>query len=61
MCDHDEDRQVITKQSGGGIQIAGTGSNVTQTVAKVVCPTCGGEWDTWDGADQSGTSDPFGF
>lgn len=61
MCEHDSDREVITKQSGAGVQIAGTGSNVTQTVTKVVCPTCGGEWDTWDGSNQSNTQDPFSF
>ena len=61
MCEHDSDREVITKQSGAGVQIAGTGSNVTQTVTKVVCPTCGGEWDTWDGSNQTGGRDPFSF
>jgi len=61
MCEHDSDREVVTKQSGAGVQIAGTGSNVTQTVTKVVCPTCGGEWDTWDGSDQTNRQDPFSF
>jgi hypothetical protein len=61
MCEHDSDREVITKQTGAGVQIAGTGSNVTQTVTKVVCPTCGGEWDTWDGSNQTDRQDPFSF
>jgi len=61
MCEHDSDREVVTKQRGAGVQIAGTGSNATQTVTKVVCPTCGGEWDTWDGSDQTGRQDPFSF
>jgi hypothetical protein len=61
MCEHDSDREVITKQTGAGVQIAGTGSNVTQTVTKVVCPTCGGEWDTWDGSNQTERQDPFSF
>ena len=61
MCEHDSDREVITKQAGGGVQLAGLGGNRTTTVTKVVCPTCGGEWDTWDGSNQSGGQDPFNF
>ena len=61
MCERDSDREVITKQTGAGVQIAGTGSNVTKTVTKVVCPVCRGEWDTWDGSDQTDRQDPFSF
>lgn len=59
MCEHDSNREVITKQAGGGVQLAGWGGSRTTTVTKVVCPTCGGEWDTWDGSNQSGGRDPF--
>lgn len=48
MCEHDEARQVVPMQSGGGIRLAGAGINSTEGIAKVVCPVCAGEWDTED-------------
>lgn len=61
MCEHEDAREVITKQSGAGAQFAGTGINATDTVSKVVCAICGGEWDTWDGSRQSSGRDQFGL
>lgn len=58
MCDHDGEREVVPNQSGAGVTLAGTGVSGTETVNKVVCPVCGGEWDTWDSSRQS-QQDPF--
>lgn len=60
MCDHDGEREVVPNQSGAGVTLAGTGVSGTETVNKVVCPVCGGEWDTWNGSRQS-KQNPFGL
>lgn len=58
LCDHDEHKQVVPNQGGGGATFAGSGIQATTPVNKTVCTKCGGEWDTRDGSQQS-QSDPW--
>lgn len=61
MCEHDDSREVITKASGGGAQVAGTGISGSQEVTKIVCPVCGGEWDTSNNVKQDSDDRMFGI
>lgn len=60
ICNHEDHKQVFTKQQSAGVTIMGTGANGGRSVEKVYCSKCDKTWRLSDD-DASPPSNQFGM